>query len=106
MKTWLVRFLCFIAPIALGAKPNFLVIVTDDQRPDTIGALGNPRIETPNLDWLVKHATDVLNKFQVERDRRTAYERLRGRPYRGEMLKLNSFIYPSQIKCKFFRPPY
>ena len=61
MKTWLVRLLCFIAPIALGAKPNFLVIVTDDQRPDTIGALGNPRIETPNLDWLVKHGQSWSN---------------------------------------------
>ena len=55
MKSWLARLLCFIAPLALGAKPNFLVIVTDDQRPDTIAALGNPRIATPNLDWLVKH---------------------------------------------------
>ena len=35
-------------------KPNFLVIITDDQRPDTIGALGNPTIETPNLDRLVR----------------------------------------------------
>ena len=37
-----------------AAKANFLVIVTDDQRSDTIAALGNPRISTPNLDWLVK----------------------------------------------------
>lgn len=34
--------------------PNFLVIVTDDQRPDTIAALGNPVIRTPNLDHLVE----------------------------------------------------
>ncbi len=45
---------------ALGAensgslRPNFLVIVTDDQRPDTIHALGNPVISTPNLDRLVR----------------------------------------------------
>ncbi|MHB8898025.1 MAG: sulfatase-like hydrolase/transferase [Thermoguttaceae bacterium] len=36
-----------------GPRPNFLVVVTDDQRPDTIAALGNPRIRTPNLDRLV-----------------------------------------------------
>ena len=46
--------ICWSACWLHGAKPNFLVIVTDDQRPDTIGALDNPRIHTPNLDWLVK----------------------------------------------------
>lgn len=33
--------------------PNVLLIVTDDQRPDTIHALGNTYIHTPNLDRLV-----------------------------------------------------
>ena len=36
------------------ARPNVLLIVTDDQRPDTIAALGNEIIDTPNLDRLVK----------------------------------------------------
>ncbi len=35
-------------------RPNFLVVVTDDQRPDTIAALGNPVIRTPSLDRLVR----------------------------------------------------
>jgi hypothetical protein len=35
-------------------RPNVVVIVTDDQRPDTIAALGNPVIRTPNLDALVR----------------------------------------------------
>ena len=39
------------------AKPNVLLIVTDDQRPDTIAALGNKVIDTPNLDRLVKQGT-------------------------------------------------
>lgn len=38
---------------AQPAQPNFLVLVSDDQRPDTIRALGNPIIETPHLDRLV-----------------------------------------------------
>lgn len=38
---------------AKDRRPNFLVVVTDDQRPDTIAALGNPVIRTPNLDQLV-----------------------------------------------------
>ncbi|MFO1096557.1 MAG: sulfatase-like hydrolase/transferase [Planctomycetaceae bacterium] len=34
--------------------PNILLIVTDDQRADTIHALGNDRIRTPALDRLVR----------------------------------------------------
>jgi arylsulfatase A-like enzyme len=34
-------------------RPNVLVLLADDQRADTIGALGNPVIQTPNLDRLV-----------------------------------------------------
>ncbi len=33
-------------------RPNVLFLFNDDQRADTIGALGNPHIETPNLDRL------------------------------------------------------
>lgn len=35
------------------AKPNVLLLFTDDQRADTIAALGNSVIKTPNLDRLV-----------------------------------------------------
>jgi arylsulfatase A-like enzyme len=38
---------------ATSRRPNFLVVVTDDQRPDTIRALGNSVIRTPTLDRLV-----------------------------------------------------
>jgi arylsulfatase A-like enzyme len=37
--------------------PNVLFVLTDDQRPDTIHALGNSIIETPNLDRLVRDGT-------------------------------------------------
>ena len=30
-----------------GTKPNILWICTDQQRYDTIGALGNPHVDTP-----------------------------------------------------------
>jgi arylsulfatase A-like enzyme len=38
---------------AEAIKPNVLFIVADDQRADTIHALGNKLIKTPNLDQLV-----------------------------------------------------
>ncbi|MEQ8785462.1 MAG: sulfatase-like hydrolase/transferase [Pirellulaceae bacterium] len=37
--------------------PNILFLLTDDQRPDTIAALGNQVIETPNLDALARRGT-------------------------------------------------
>lgn len=38
-------------------KPNIVFIVTDDQRFNTIHALGNDEIITPNMDWLVQNGT-------------------------------------------------
>ena len=45
------------------AKPNLLFIFTDDQRFDTIGALGNPHIKTPNLDRLAKRSFVFRNAY-------------------------------------------
>ncbi len=42
-------------------KPNILVLFTDMQRGDTINALGNPVIRTPNLDRLVAEGTAFTN---------------------------------------------
>ncbi|HEY1191469.1 MAG TPA: arylsulfatase, partial [Gemmata sp.] len=42
------------AAAADARGPNVLVLFTDDQRADTIGALGNAHIRTPNLDRLAK----------------------------------------------------
>ncbi|MBM3889765.1 MAG: DUF4976 domain-containing protein [Verrucomicrobia bacterium] len=39
---------------AARSRPNILFLVSDDQRPDTIAALGNAHIRTPNLDRLVR----------------------------------------------------
>ena len=59
------RTLALLLPIACGfagvsdpargaEKPNILFLFTDDQRADTIAALGNPHIHTPNLDKLAE----------------------------------------------------
>jgi arylsulfatase A-like enzyme len=44
-------------PCAAAPQPNIILLISDDQRPDTIAALGNDIIHTPNLDFLVKHGT-------------------------------------------------
>ncbi|MBQ6527333.1 MAG: sulfatase-like hydrolase/transferase, partial [Clostridia bacterium] len=41
----------------MAERKNVLFIVTDDQRFDTIHALGNPQISTPNLDRLAARGT-------------------------------------------------
>ena len=41
-------------------KPNVLFIITDDQRFDTINALGNSEIITPNLDRLAQRGTSFV----------------------------------------------
>lgn len=47
-------------------RPNFLIVVTDDQRPDTIAALGNPVIRTPNLDRLVREGLSFTRAIAPE----------------------------------------
>jgi arylsulfatase A-like enzyme len=44
-------------------RPNILWICTDQQRYDTIGALGNEHIRTPHLDRLVSHGTAFSHTF-------------------------------------------
>lgn len=39
------------------SRPNVIVLFSDDQRADTIAALGNKNIRTPNLDRLVRRGT-------------------------------------------------
>jgi hypothetical protein len=41
-------------------RMNVLFLFADDQRADTIAALGNPLIKTPNLDRLVKRGVASL----------------------------------------------
>jgi len=44
-------------------RPNVLLIFTDDQRYDTIAALGNPQIQTPQLDRLAARGTAFTHAF-------------------------------------------
>lgn len=44
-------------------RPNVLFLFTDDQRADTIAALGNPVAKTPNLDELVNRGFAFRNAY-------------------------------------------
>lgn len=56
---------CFPADLkaAEKKKPNILFLFTDDQRADTIHALGNPLIQTPNLDQLARNGFVFNNAY-------------------------------------------
>ena len=49
----------------MAKKPNVLFIMTDQQRFDTIAALGNSHIHTPNLDRLVRRGFAFENAYST-----------------------------------------
>jgi hypothetical protein len=51
------------------------------------------------MAWMVEHAADLLNKFAVGEDGRTAYERIKGKKYSGEALEFGREIL-YRIPCK------
>ncbi len=48
---------------AQSKKPNILLLFTDDQRFNTIRALGNWNIRTPNIDRMVSNGTVFTNAY-------------------------------------------
>jgi arylsulfatase len=51
------------ALLADRPRPNILLFCTDQQRSDTISALGNTHIRTPNMDRLVRDGTVFTNAY-------------------------------------------
>lgn len=54
---------CNPALRSMPDHPNILFIFTDDQSPGTINALGNPSIQTPNIDKLVSMGISFTNAY-------------------------------------------
>jgi arylsulfatase A-like enzyme len=44
-------------------RPNFLILLTDDQRWDCLGCMGHPLLKTPNLDRLAAEGVLFNNSF-------------------------------------------
>ncbi|MBT4693211.1 MAG: sulfatase-like hydrolase/transferase, partial [Planctomycetaceae bacterium] len=44
-------------------RPNILWYCTDQQRFDTIGALGNPQVDTPNIDKLLESGVAFTHAY-------------------------------------------
>src|SRR5437868_922904 len=56
-------FAALLPAVAVAAPPNILWLHADDQRPDTIHALGNPAIITPTLDRLAQRGMAFRNAY-------------------------------------------
>ena len=50
-------------PIQKPDRPNFLVLLTDDQRADAMGCSGNPNVRTPHIDTLAGSGVRFTNAF-------------------------------------------
>ncbi len=44
------------------------------------------------MPWLIEHCADILNKFQVGKDGRTPYERLKGKQFHGTVLEFGAQV--------------
>ena len=51
------------------------------------------------VTWLVEHAADLINKFAVGADGKTAYERVKGKGYRGEVVEFGRKVM-YRVPCK------
>jgi arylsulfatase A-like enzyme len=49
-----------------AAKPNIIFLLTDDQRDNTLGAMGHPFVKTPNLDRLMRDSVRFRNAYIAE----------------------------------------
>ena len=53
---------------------------------------GSFGVEHPCFPWLVLHAADSINKYREDAQGKTAYEKIRGRPYSGIMFEFGTCI--------------
>lgn len=61
---WFAVVLGGVVNVAIGAgQPNVLFLFTDDQRADTIHALGNEAIQTPNIDQIARSGFVFRNAY-------------------------------------------
>ena len=50
-------------PDNISERPNIIFLLTDDQRWDAMGAMGNPIIQTPNMDRLAQEGILFQNAY-------------------------------------------
>jgi len=59
----LFRALVLVPEVAAAKQPNVVFILTDDQRWDALSCMGNPYLQTPNIDRLAAEGALFKNQF-------------------------------------------
>ena len=103
MTTWkwwfaLLTIGLFAAPVEADdakPRPNVLFLFADDMRADSIAALGNSTVKTPNLDTLVKRGFAMRNAYCLGGNSAAVCT-----PSRNMLLSGNAFF-----RWKDFAPP-
>lgn len=54
-----------LAGVASAAPPNIILLLTDDQRFDAVGALGHPVLKTPHMDSLARSGYVFRNAYTL-----------------------------------------
>ncbi|MBI5772984.1 MAG: sulfatase-like hydrolase/transferase [Verrucomicrobia bacterium] len=91
----LFALLAFLARPADAAKPNVLFLFADDMRADSVAALGNPVVKTPNLDSIARRGFVFNNAYCLGGNSPAVCT-----PSRNMMLSGNAFF-----RWKDFQPP-
>ena len=62
---WLLAVIAGPALLCFGTteRPNLIFLLTDDQRDNTLGAMGNPFVKTPHLDALMRDSVRFKNAY-------------------------------------------
>lgn len=69
MKSVLTTFLALVwllfpdGSLRAEARPNLIFLLTDDQRDNTLGAMGHPFVQTPHLDGLMRDSVRFRNTY-------------------------------------------
>lgn len=85
------------SPQSMGAVENMNKEVKNMLRIFTLQVRDSARVELhtshPLVSWLVRHCGWCINMYRVHSDGRTAYERLKGRPYSGNIAMFGECLW-------------
>ena len=98
LTTLLLSGFACLASLPAAEKPNVLFIFADDQCFDTINAMGNAEIETPNLDRLVASGTTFTHAYNMGSWSGAVCVASR------HMLNVGSFVWKAEKASKDIKP--
>jgi len=101
MKKPLIPILAILTTLcASAAKPNFIIIFTDDQGYQDLGCFGSPNIKTPNIDRMAKEGRRFTS-FMVASPVCTPSRALAGSPVCCSRIVFICFVFLTVCQVPF-----